>query len=119
MTQQFCLLLEDRFGPMGMIAVVAILVPIIEELMFRGILLQAISKYLPFGVANALQALLFGAAHGSLWLLPFFVAFGTARGCLPRQSRGLLPSMLMHGFNILASCLGLLVLKRHHALPGM
>ena len=39
-----------------------------EELLFRGFLLKRFSVRLPFGVANAIQAALFGLLHGLMFI---------------------------------------------------
>ena len=39
-----------------------------EELLFRGFLLKRFSICLPFGVANAIQAALFGLLHGLMFI---------------------------------------------------
>lgn len=107
-TRQLCLALNDLFGPFGMIAAVAGLVPVLEELLFRGVLLEAVAKHIPFGWANVAQSLLFASVHENLRLFPFFVAFGLVCGVLARRSGGLLAPILLHACNNLLFALVLL-----------
>ena len=53
--------LEDWIGPIC-------LFPVIEELMFRGLILGRLVKTLPFFAANLLSAILFGAIHIPGWI---------------------------------------------------
>lgn len=111
-TQLLCLSLLKQFGPLGLIAAVAILVPVLEEFLFRGVCLEALAKHLPFGWANFGQALAFAAVHANLRMLPFYVAFGLAGGWLARRSGGLLPSTIMHAGNNLLVCIALIAQHR-------
>ena len=43
-----------------------ILVPVIEELIFRGLIFKLVRKWLPFVVAMIVSAILFGLYHGNL-----------------------------------------------------
>jgi membrane protease YdiL (CAAX protease family) len=110
--RQLCLVMLKEYGPMGLVALVAVVVPILEEVLFRGVFLQAMSTCIPFGVANIVQALAFASLHGNLWLLPFFFVFGLIGGFLVRRSGGLLPSILAHAINNLVACIGLIVMGR-------
>jgi membrane protease YdiL (CAAX protease family) len=113
-TRDLCVELLTKFGPAGLIAIVAIFVPVFEEFMFRGVLLQAFARHLSFGWANAVQALLFASVHESLLLVPFFFSFGFVSGIMARRSGGLLASIVMHAANNLVVCVALLV-TRHAA----
>ena len=111
-TQQLCSALLKSIGPFGLIGTIAILVPVLEELLFRGVLLHALARHIPFGWANAGQALAFAALHQDLRLLPFFFAFGVVGGLLARRSNGLLAPIVMHAGNNLLVCLALILMKR-------
>lgn len=77
----------------------AIIVPIYEEIIFRGVVLHSTQKYLDFKWANMLQSLLFAAIHQDLFLIPVFFGFGLVCGYLTRKSESLLPSILFHILN--------------------
>jgi len=72
--------------------------PILEEIMFRGTLLPALSKVLNRPVlAILIQGLIFGAIHPTgipAWLP--LAAIGSTSGFLSRQTGSLVPSIVMH-----------------------
>jgi membrane protease YdiL (CAAX protease family) len=109
LTVQMMTALLKHAGPAGLIVCLALLVPVIEELLFRGVLLQAFAKHIPFAWANVAQAMLFALAHENLRLFPFYTAFGVLCGLLARRSGGLLPPVAVHLGNNLIACLVLIV----------
>lgn len=111
-TKQLCAELAQQFGPAGLIVAIAVLVPVLEELLFRGVLLQALAKHIPFGWANATQAALFAAIHENVRIFPFFFAFGIVCGILARRSGGLAAAMALHACNNLLACVVLIYLNR-------
>jgi uncharacterized protein len=111
-TVKLCYALLSKFGAVGLIALVAGLVPVLEEVLFRGVLLQGFAKHIPFGWANTAQALLFAAVHENLRLFPFFFAFGIVCGLVTRRSGGLLAAIILHSTNNLLACVGVLILHR-------
>lgn len=94
--------IQEAFGTPFFLLLVVLLIPIGEEWLFRGVLLSALERQLPFSIANFLQALAFAAIHQSLLYLPFFVGFGLLSGYLRKQSCGMGSSLVMHAFNNLA-----------------
>ncbi len=78
---------------------VCLLIPMCEELLFRGILLEVATPW----VALPLSSLLFALAHGlNLYAFGLFV-FGFALGLLTLRTRSLLPAMVAHGvFNAIS-----------------
>jgi uncharacterized protein len=113
---QLCLDLMHEWGPVALIGTAGIMVPVLEEVLFRGVLLQGMAKHISFGVANTLQALAFAAVHWELALVPFYFTFGILCGVYTRRSGGLLPAILMHGCNNLLACIALLRLTRFGAI---
>jgi membrane protease YdiL (CAAX protease family) len=93
------LAINAEYGVFWSFLFVVILVPMYEEIIFRGIMLGSMEKYLTFGGANVVQALLFAMIHDDLSLLPFYFAFGLLAGHLRKRSKGLAASMAMHGVN--------------------
>lgn len=96
-TVQFLPLL--RPGQLAFMGVIlCLLVPVTEELLFRGVLLEV----LPRPIATVGSALLFALAHGlSLYLFPLFL-FGFWMALLARKTGSLVPGMLLHaGFNLI------------------
>lgn len=113
MMEQINVALLNQLGPAGLLLTVAGLVPLLEETLFRGVLLQALAKHVPFWFANLAQALLFASVHENAQLLPFLVAFGLTCGWLARRSGGLLASIGVHVGNNAIVCLALIA--KHHA----
>lgn len=84
------------YGFWPILLLVAFVVPVVEEVLFRGVMLTSIGGQISFAWANLLQSLLFAAMHDSLLLVPWYVAFGLIAGWLTRRSGSLLPAILTH-----------------------
>ncbi|WP_196890057.1 type II CAAX endopeptidase family protein [Aureivirga sp. CE67] len=78
---------------------VAIIVPIYEETIFRGIILGSVEKHIGFRLANIFQACLFGLVHGSLQLFIFYFIFGFILGIVAKKGQSLLANIVFHGIN--------------------
>ena len=101
--------LIESYGLFTALLLVAIFVPIYEEIFFRGVVLEASTKYITFKWANILQAFLFACVHGELFLFPVFFAFGIITGNLRKKSGGLLGGILFH---IINNFLAILLINR-------
>jgi uncharacterized protein len=73
-----------------------VIAPVVEEMLFRGILLRAFLEQHPRGAAISYSALYFGAAHLNIY--QFFLAFwlGLFLGWLYERSRSLVPCIVLH-----------------------
>jgi len=78
---------------------VAFIVPIYEEIMFRGIILASVEKHIGFWMANAFQAALFATIHFNFKLLIFYFFFGFITGYVAKRTGGLLTGIVFHAFN--------------------
>jgi membrane protease YdiL (CAAX protease family) len=87
---------QRSFGLGMTLLCVAVLIPITEEILFRGVLLSAFGTRLPASCANAAQAFLFGVAHFNPVMIPGLFLFGLAAGRLTRSSGSLRPALLGH-----------------------
>jgi membrane protease YdiL (CAAX protease family) len=87
---------------------ICLLVPIYEEIIFRGIILGSCQRYTNFQIANFIQATLFAAVHVNLFLFPVFLSFGIITGILRKKSGGLLGGIVFHIFNNILAILLLL-----------
>lgn len=85
-------------GAVATYLLIALLTPLVEELMFRGVLLQGFAQHLSWRWANILQALIFAGLHDNVAALPLLFAFGLVAGILVRKAGGLLPAVLLHIF---------------------
>lgn len=96
---------EDRYSGLGapnmlLLAVLAILPAVLEELIFRGVIL---SSFEPCGTAPAIigSALLFAFAHMSPERLPIYFFAGVVLAFSVYASRSLLAGVLLHAlYNI-------------------
>jgi membrane protease YdiL (CAAX protease family) len=82
--------------------VIAIMAPIVEELMFRGL---GYSLLAPFGVLPAILivGVTFALAHGLLNAFPALAVFGCALAWLRMKTSSVYPGMIVHGtFNAVA-----------------
>lgn len=75
----------------------AVVTPITEEVLFRGLLQPKLELVLTGTEAWVVQAALFAAAHLSPAILVTHFALGLALGWVRRQSGSLLPGIFMHG----------------------
>jgi uncharacterized protein len=88
--------LRDEYGFWLLFPLTAVVVPLYEEVAFRGVLLAAIGRYLPFGWANAVQAGLFVLLHDRVEHYPALFAIAAFAGVLVRKSQGLVAPIALH-----------------------
>lgn len=87
-----------------LVLVVISIGPLVEELLFRGLLLSALLRRMRAGWAIALSALLFACVHlpdlGYLWYaLPNLALLAAALAWLRLRSGSLWPAVVAHGVN--------------------
>lgn len=87
----------------------ALLVPIYEELVFRGLILGGLSRHLSFGWSNTWQALLFALLHYDPKHFVFYFVLGALAGWLVRRTRGLGASIALHAANNAVACAAILL----------
>jgi membrane protease YdiL (CAAX protease family) len=90
---------RETVGPAISLLLVALLVPIVEELVFRGLLLGGLSRHLSFGWANAVQSGVFALVHVDSPRLLGYFALALLAGWLVRRTGSLWPAMLLHALN--------------------
>jgi membrane protease YdiL (CAAX protease family) len=76
----------------------AVLVPIGEELLFRGVVTTALGRYGAW-VAVLVSALVFALAHGVSIVLPAAVVLGVLNALMLRRSGSVWPGVVAHGVN--------------------
>jgi membrane protease YdiL (CAAX protease family) len=94
----------DRGYVISTLVLAVIAAPIVEELLFRGVVLRGLRSALAVAPAVALQALLFGVAHvdpvrgvGNVGLVLVLSAVGAVMGVAAHLLRRIGPTMLAHG----------------------
>lgn len=83
--------------------VLGIVVPVLEEIFFRGCLLGALQNRWGPRVALTLSAAVFGLAHMNPLLFPLYFLLGILTGRLAQKRGSLLAPMAFHALNNLAS----------------
>lgn len=111
-TTQVAHQLIEQFGAPGLLLGFALIAPIIEEVLFRGVLLQSFARHIPFFWANVIQAVLFAAMHENSLLAPFYITFGMICGRLTYKSKGLMPAILLHAINNTLASIGIMILYK-------
>jgi len=85
-----------------------LIVPLFEELLFRGLLLRWLRRYLSTSRAIIASAVLFAAMHGYPIALPYAFVFGLLAGWVRERTGSTLNMFFMHVLNnVLFLCLGL------------
>jgi sodium transport system permease protein len=101
--------LADAPGPLAIIAVIAIVPAICEELAFRGFILSGLQSIRGRWTAIFLSAAFFGIAHGILQQSIMATLVGIVLGIISVQTRSLFPCIAYHATHnampILLSCI--------------
>jgi membrane protease YdiL (CAAX protease family) len=92
----------------------AVLPPLCEELLFRGVLARSLATRLPIWAAVGLSALLFSAYHLSLVQAPATFTLGLVFAMLAIRADSIVPSVIAHALNN-----AIAVLVSRDALPGV
>ncbi len=99
------------------VASVVLMAPILEEILFRGILMKQLSRFMPSVLALFLSAALFGLAHWNLIQSTYAFLCGALMGFIYLRYRSIASSMLFHfGFNITSILLLLLIPEAYQEL---
>ena len=86
----------------SMLLLVGVLVPFIEEIIFRGLVFGWLRKHLRFAYAAPISAVFFATVHGIPELIPALAVMGLVLAAIVERSGSLWPSMIVHGtFNSL------------------
>jgi uncharacterized protein len=89
-----------------MLAMAGVVVPIVEEIVFRGLVFGWLRTRFGVALATVASALVFAFAHGIPAIAPALAVQGVALAWLYARSDSLWPAVVMHGtFNALMSIL--------------
>lgn len=83
-------------GAVLTVIVVAVVGPVLEEALLRGVVLGALRGRLGVWVSIALSAVAFSLLHASVWSFLPLTVLGVALGWLAVRSRSLWPAVLTH-----------------------
>ena len=90
---------ESDYGIYGAILKVAIIAPIIEELIFRGIIMHGLMRNYSKFTAVFVSALMFALFHLNPWQFPATFILGLLLGFLMLRTRNILLCILGHAIN--------------------
>ncbi|MCY3804291.1 MAG: CPBP family intramembrane metalloprotease [Candidatus Saccharibacteria bacterium] len=107
------------FGNIQLIIGILLIAPILEEIIFRGLLWSSLRKYWNFWLATLISAFIFAVFHISLlwsWQLNLIVVIeifllGCCLAWLMEYSRNLVYPIIVHGFNNFLAGLSLILLQ--------
>ncbi|BET11758.1 CPBP family intramembrane glutamic endopeptidase [Pandoraea sputorum] len=85
-----------RQAGLGAIFLVCIIAPVVEEMLFRGIILRGFLKQYPPGTAIAHSAAVFGLAHLNVYQFVAALVIGLILGKMYERTRSILPGILLH-----------------------
>lgn len=84
-------------GGLGLIVLTCVIAPLLEEMLFRGVMLRSFLRQYPEGTAIAHSAAVFGLAHLNVYQFALAFGLGLLIGKLYAATRSLLPGILIHG----------------------
>ncbi len=95
----FSQIFESDFGWWGAFFKVVVVAPVIEELIFRGIILNGLRKNYPAITAVFISALLFSLFHLNPWQMPATFVLGLLLGWIVLRTRNILLAIIGHAMN--------------------
>ena len=83
----------------AMLFAIAIAAPVVEELLFRGLLQNALAKYVPIWGAIILSSFLFALVHLQPYAIPGLMSLSIAFGYLYHRTGSLRTNIILHMAN--------------------
>lgn len=80
------------------VLLIGLIAPVTEELIFRGVTLHFVNRFVPFTAANILQAVLFGIYHGNVVQGIYACLLGLLFGVSYYKFKTILAPILLHMF---------------------
>jgi len=96
------LVAHSWFDWLNLIIATVILASLVEEMLFRGLLQQALEAQFEATQAIFLSAFIFAIFHGPIWMIQVIV-IGMLFGYLAWRSKSVLPGIVVHAFHNLFS----------------
>ncbi|MGI6123289.1 MAG: CPBP family intramembrane glutamic endopeptidase [Acetivibrionales bacterium] len=75
---------------------VVIVAPIVEEILYRGLIMKSLQIGMPVVIALIIQALIFGLMHGQLLWICYATFLGVLLAIIRLRYKSLYPSILLH-----------------------
>lgn len=100
------------YGAGGLLLTAALLTPVTEELVFRGVFLRAAARHVRFWIAAVVQALVFVALHDQPGAYPLLFLLATGGAWLALRSGGLLAPIALHATNNAVAVLAVMGITR-------
>jgi membrane protease YdiL (CAAX protease family) len=104
--------IHSLYGAFGLIATAAVLTPVIEELVFRGVFLRSVARHVGVWVAALTQAAVFAFWHEDVSAYPYLFVFALVTSWLAWRSGGLLAPMVLHATNNAFAALAIMGVSR-------
>ena len=104
--------IRSAYGVPALFLFTAGAVPMLEEFVFRGVLLRTFSRYFALWFAVLVQAGVFMTWHEDRSTYPFIFVFALVAAWLARRSGGLLAPIAFHATNNAFAALSLLVMSQ-------
>ncbi len=82
----------------GILVIIAtvLVAPVVEEIVFRGLILSRLARVIPGWLAVLLSALLFGVCHGQIVWMTYAFVLGVIFGFLTLRAKSIWPSLCAH-----------------------
>jgi hypothetical protein len=90
---------DSDFGWWGAFMKVAVIAPVVEELIFRGLILHGLQKNYRATTAVFISALLFSLFHLNPWQMPATFVLGLLLGWIMLRTRNILLAIIGHSVN--------------------
>jgi len=97
--EMFNQIFENDFGFLGAFIKVSIIAPIVEELIFRGIILSGFRRNYSAFKAVLISAILFSLFHLNPWQMPATFVLGLFLGWLVIRTQSILAAIIGHSVN--------------------
>lgn len=110
--EMFNKIFESDYGWWGAFMKVAVIAPVVEELIFRGLILQGLRRNYNAFVSVFMSALLFALFHLNPWQFPATFILGMLLGWIVLRTHSLLLSILGHSINNLLVLLSITYWKQ-------
>ena len=97
--EMFDKIFENDFGFWGAFMKVVIIAPVVEELIFRGVIMHGLMRNYSRGTAIFFSGLLFALFHLNPWQFPATFILGLLLGWIMIRTRNILLCIAGHGIN--------------------